>query len=191
MRKIIAFLLSGGLIFSLKSMNSTTLVAGDSSSAASVYPINIRSLDGNSDIHFSDFKGKKILIVNTASECGYTPQYEGLQKLQELYAGKLVIIGCPCNQFGGQEPGDSTAIREFCTKNYKITFTLTEKIEVRGLNQHPLYKFLCNKSENGVLDAEVKWNFNKFLLDENGKLIAYFPSKVAPDDPELNKLINQ
>ncbi|MBS3914881.1 MAG: glutathione peroxidase [Bacteroidetes bacterium] len=194
-RRIFAFILSGGLVLTLKAcisgQNKTAIFPEDSSAASSLYPIRIQTLDGKSTIDFSSFKGKKILIVNTASECGYTPQYEALEVLQNKYKDKLVIIGCPCNQFGGQEPGDTAAIREFCTKNYQITFLLTEKIEVKGKNQHALYAFLTQKAKNGVLDAEVMWNFNKFLLDENGKLLAYFPSKVKPDDPQLTGMIEK
>jgi glutathione peroxidase len=194
MRRIFAFILSGGIFLTVKGCfsgpNKTLISPKDSAGATSVYGIGVKTLDGSKTIDFSAFKGKKILFVNTASECGYTPQYEGLQKLHEKYGDKLVIIGSPSNQFGGQEPGDTSEIREFCTRNYHITFTITEKLDARGANQHPLYAWLTKKSLNGVLDAEVKWNFNKFLVDENGKLLAYFPSKVAPDDPELLKMID-
>lgn len=193
MRRIFAFILSGGIFLTVKGCFSgpakTLISPKDSSSATSVYKVSVKILDGTSVLDLSAFKGKKILFVNTASECGYTPQYEGLQRLQDKFGDKLVIIGSPCNQFGGQEPGDTAEIREFCTKNYHIAFPLTEKLDVRGKDQHPLYAWLTQKSLNGVLDAEVKWNFNKFLVDENGKLLAYFPSKVAPDDPELLKMI--
>jgi len=163
----------------------------DSAVASSVYPIMLHALNGKTTLDLSTFKGKKILIVNTASECGYTPQYEGLEKLFESKKDKLVIIGCPCNQFGGQEPGDSANIQQFCNAKYKITFPISEKLEVKGNNQHPLYQWLTQKSKNGVLDADVKWNFNKFLIDENGRLMAYFPSRVKPDDAELLKLVDQ
>lgn len=150
----------------------------------SFYDLSINSLDGK-PIKFADFKGKKILCVNTASECGYTKQYEGLQKLSELYKGKLVIIGFPCNQFGGQEPGGSEEIGAFCKKNFGVTFPLTEKIDVKGDKQHPVYQWLCQKSNNNVGDYQVKWNFNKFLIDEQGNLQAYFPSSVKPESEEL------
>lgn len=150
----------------------------------SIYEFKVEALDG-STINFADFKGKKILIVNTASECGYTPQYEGLQALYNKYKEKLVIVGFPANNFGGQEPGSNTAIKEFCKKNYGVTFPMAAKISVKGSDIAPIYKWLCNKSENGVLDAEIGWNFNKFLLDENGKLENYFPSKVTPMSEEI------
>ncbi|TAE88293.1 MAG: glutathione peroxidase [Bacteroidetes bacterium] len=156
----------------------------------SFYELSIKTLDGKKSINLSDFKGKKILCVNTASECGYTKQYEGLQKLSEQYKNKLVIIGFPCNQFGGQEPGSKEEISTFCKKNYGVTFLLTEKIDVKGSNQHPIYQWLCQKSNNGVADYEVKWNFNKFLINESGKLVAYYPSSVKPESDELAKAIN-
>lgn len=150
----------------------------------SIYDFKVEALDGGK-IDFSQFKGKKILIVNTASECGYTPQYEGLEALYEKYKDRLVVVGFPANNFGGQEPGSNEAIKEFCKKNYGVSFPLAAKISVKGADIAPIYKWLCNKSENGVLDAEVKWNFNKFLLDENGKIIAKFDSKVTPMSEEL------
>ncbi|MBC7889180.1 MAG: glutathione peroxidase [Ferruginibacter sp.] len=152
--------------------------------ANSIYDFKVEALDGSS-IDFAKFKGKKILIVNTASECGYTPQYEGLEKLYEKYKDRLVIVGFPANNFGGQEPGSNTAIKEFCKKNYGVSFPMAAKISVKGDDAAPIYKWLCNKAENGVLDAEIKWNFNKFLLDEKGKIIAKFESKVTPMSEEL------
>ena len=154
----------------------------------SVHQFKVKSISGT-EIDFASFKGKKVLIVNTASECGYTPQYEGLQKLYEQHKDKLVIVGFPCNQFGGQEPGTETTIKEFCKSRYGVTFPLAAKIDVKGENIAPIYKWLCSKAANGVLDAEIKWNFNKFLLDENGKMLAYFPSKVTPDSEEILKYL--
>ena|SRR5258705_8122902 len=149
-----------------------------------IYDFKVEGLEGGT-IDFSAFKGKKILIVNTASQCGYTPQYEGLEKLYETYKDKLVIVGFPANNFGGQEPGTNTEIKEFCKKNYGVTFPMAAKVSVKGEDMAPIFKWLCNKSENGVLDAEIKWNFGKFLLDENGNLIQYFPSKVTPMSEEI------
>ena len=154
-----------------------------------LYDFKVPSLEG-STIDFSKFKGKKVLIVNTASECGYTPQYADLQKLYEAYKSKLVIVGFPANNFGGQEPGSNTEIKEFCKKNYGVTFSMAEKVSVKGADIHPLFKWLTNKSENGVMDAEIKWNFTKFLLDEKGKLIGVFPSKVNPNSEEITKHLN-
>ena len=152
--------------------------------AKSFYDFKVEGLEGGI-IDFSKYKGKKILIVNTASKCGYTPQYEELQKLYDTYKDKLVIVGFPANNFGGQEPGTNTEIKEFCKKNYGVTFPMAAKISVKGDDIAPIYKYLTNKSENGVLDAEVKWNFGKFLLDEKGVLIQYFPSKVTPMSEEI------
>ncbi len=153
-------------------------------SAQSIHNFTVKSIDGK-DIKMSSFKGKKILIVNTASKCGYTPQYESLEKVYEQYKDKLVIIGFPCNQFGGQEPGSNEEIVEFCKKNYGVTFPLADKVDVKGTNTAAIYQWLTQKSKNGVLDASISWNFNKFLLDENGKMIAYYPSNVKPDSEAI------
>lgn len=155
---------------------------------SSIHQFKIKSIEGKT-IDLASYKGKKILVVNTASECGYTPQYEGLQKLYEQHKDKLVIIGFPCNQFGGQEPKAEADIQTFCKSRYGVTFPLSAKVDVKGNNIAPVYKWLCNKSENGLLDAEIKWNFNKFILDENGKLLAYFPSSVKPDSEEILKFL--
>jgi len=152
--------------------------------AKSIYDFKVPALDGGT-IDFSAFKGKKILIVNTASKCGYTKQYEGLEKLYEQHKDKLVIVGFPANNFGAQEPGTNTEIQEFCKKNYGVSFPMAAKISVKGDDTAPIYKWLCSKAENGVLDAEIKWNFNKFLLDENGNLMYYFPSSVEPLSNDL------
>jgi glutathione peroxidase len=156
--------------------------------SSTIHSFKVQALDG-SEIDFAKFKGKKILVVNTASQCGFTPQYEALQKLYTDYKEKLVIVGFPCNQFGGQEPGTAEEIQSFCKKNYGVTFPLAAKIDVKGDHIAPVYKWLCNKTENGVLDATVTWNFNKFLLDENGKLLAYFPSKIKPADDAITQYL--
>ena len=154
----------------------------------SFYDLTINSIDGK-EMHMSDFKGKYVLCVNVASKCGYTPQYEDLEKLYEQYQGKLVIVGFPCNQFLGQEPGTSEEIVSFCQKNYGVTFPLTEKIDVKGKNQHGVYQWLTQKSLNGVADGNVKWNFHKFLISPEGEWLAEFPSGVKPVDTELTSLI--
>lgn len=154
------------------------------------YKFTIKSVDGE-PIDLAAFKGKKILCVNVASYCGYTPQYEGLQKLYEKYMGKLIIIGFPCNQFAFQEPNSGAQIKQFCTSKYHISFPLTEKIDVKGKHQYPIYQWLTQKSLNDVADHEVKWNFNKFLLDENGKFLSYFSSKVTPSDSALISMIEK
>jgi glutathione peroxidase len=125
--------------------------------------------------------------VNTASKCGYTPQYAELEKLHKAYANKLVIVGFPANNFGGQEPGSNAEINDFCQKNYGVSFTMAEKVSVKGEDIHPLFKWLTSKADNGVMDAEIKWNFTKFLLDEKGTLVAVYPSKVSPMSEEITK----
>ena len=152
--------------------------------AQSIHNFTVKSIDGKT-LNLASFKGKKILIVNTASKCGYTPQYEALEKVYEQYKDKLVIIGFPCNQFGGQEPGSNEEIVAFCKKNYGVSFPLADKIDVKGDNMAPIYQWLTTKSKNGILDASISWNFNKFLIDENGKMIAYFPSNVKPDSETI------
>lgn len=152
------------------------------------YDYTVDGLTGNS-INFADFKGKKVLVVNTASECGYTKQYEDLQKLHETYKDRLVVVGFPANNFGGQEPGSDAEIASFCQKNFGVTFPMASKVSVKGEDTAPLFQFLTQKSLNGVKDSEIKWNFTKFLLDENGKLIDSFPSKVKPTDEEITKYL--
>ncbi len=164
-------------------MLSTTAFAGGKSKS-SIYDFKVPALSGGT-IDFAQFKGKKILIVNTASECGYTPQYEGLEKLYKANKAKLVIVGFPANNFGGQEPGTNSDIATFCKKNYGVSFPMAAKVSVKGPDQATIYKWLTQKALNGVQDAEVKWNFHKFLIDEKGNLIAVFPSSAKPDGPEL------
>ncbi len=143
------------------------------------------------DIHgepfdFATLKGKKVIVVNTASECGYTPQYAQLQELYDTYKEKgLVIIGFPCDQFGGQEPGTEVEIEAFCQKNYKVTFPMMSKVKVKGDGQHAVYRWLTSKSLNGAMDATVKWNFHKFLVDEEGHLVMSLESGVSPMDERV------
>ena len=149
----------------------------------------IAKLNSTDKLCLGDYKGKKILLVNVASECGFTKQYSDLEKLYTEHKDKLVIIGFPCNQFGGQESGTEEEISKFCSSKFSVTFPLTNKIDVKGEQQHPIYKWLTTKTLNGVDDYKVSWNFNKFLLDENGQLIGYFSSKVNPMDSEITKLL--
>ncbi|MBW0161787.1 MAG: glutathione peroxidase [Sediminibacterium sp. Gen4] len=154
----------------------------------SIHSFKVKSIEGGT-IDFAKFKGKKILIVNTASKCGYTPQYEALQKVYDQYKDKLVIVGFPANNFGGQEPGSDGDIQEFCKARFGVKFPLASKVSVKGEDMAPIYQWLTSKAKNGVLDADIKWNFNKFLLDENGKMIAYFPSKVTPNSDDILKYV--
>jgi glutathione peroxidase len=145
---------------------------------SSLYDFKMNALDGQV-IDFSQYKGKTLLIVNTASECGFTPQYADLQKLQEQYGSKVTILGFPANNFGGQEPGTSAQISTFCKKNYGVTFQMFEKISVKGDDQHPLYKWLKEKT-----GEEPSWNFCKYLVKPDGT-VKFFPSKVKPLDKEI------
>ncbi|GGH02741.1 glutathione peroxidase [Polaribacter pacificus] len=151
-----------------------------------LYDIKIKGAD-EKEIDFKQFKGKKILFVNVASECGFTPQYEGLQELYDTYKENLMIVGVPCNQFGGQEPGTLAQIQSFCSTNYGVTFLLTEKVDVKGADQHPLYQWLTNKELNGVKNSSVKWNFQKYLVDEQGQLIDYYFSITKPMSKKITK----
>ncbi len=155
----------------------------------SIYEFKVPGLDGKT-INFKKFKGKKIMIVNTASKCGNTPQYSDLEKLYEQYKDKLVIVGFPANNFGKQEPGSNDEIGEFCKKNYGVTFPMAEKISVKGDNIHPLYKYLTEEAAKMGIEDPVKWNFTKFLLDEHGKLIAVIHNKVNPMSEEVTKYLN-
>jgi glutathione peroxidase len=156
----------------------------------SIYDFKVDGLEGGT-IDFSKFKGKKILIVNTASQCGYTPQYEGLEKIYTRYKDKLVIVGFPSNDFGEQEPGSNKEIASFCQKNYGVSFPMAAKIEVKGSNMAPIYQWLTNKDYNDYESSTVKWNFQKYLIDEHGDLIAIFYSKVTPESPEVTRMIEQ
>lgn len=153
--------------------------------AASFHALTASDIQGR-PFAFSQLKGRKVMVVNTASECGYTPQYKQLQELHEAYGDKgLVIIGFPCNQFGGQEPGGEAQIAAFCQKNYGVTFPMMSKVDVKGSGQHPVYQWLTSKALNGAMDAEVKWNFHKFLVDEEGRLVLSLGSGVSPLDERI------
>ena len=152
----------------------------------SLYDLQLNNLQGKA-IDFTDFKGKHLLFVNVASKCGFTPQYEGLEKLSNTYKKNLVVIGVPCNQFGKQEPGNSDEIQEFCQANYGVSFLITEKIEVKGEDQHPLYEWLTLRSLNGKKSSSVKWNFQKYLVDPEGKLVDYFFSITKPFSSKITK----
>lgn len=150
-----------------------------------LYDFKVDAVDGGK-IDFSKYKGKKVLIVNTASLCGNTPQYEGLEKLYKKYQNKLVIVGFPANNFGSQEPGSNKEIQEFCTKKYAVTFPMAAKISVKGSDIHPLYKWLLEESKAKHFEpAEVTWNFQKYLLDEKGNLVAVFSPKTQPESAEV------
>ena len=151
-----------------------------------IYDIEIKSLQ-NSPILLSDFKGKYIIFVNVASKCGFTPQYKDLEKLHNSYKESLVVIGVPCNQFGKQEPGNNQEIKEFCQLNYGVSFLMTEKINVKQTNQHPLYTWLTSKRLNNKKNSSVEWNFQKYLVSPDGKLIDYYFSITSPLSSEITK----
>ncbi|VDH04464.1 glutathione peroxidase [Bergeyella zoohelcum] len=192
MKKIFLSFLAFGMVSigtaqqSQKKKNST--VTQKQVAPASIHHFKIKALDG-SVIDFSQFKGKKILIVNTASKCGYTPQYEQLEKLYQQYKNQLVIVGFPSDNFGGQELDTDKEIASFCKVNYGVTFPMATKVDVKGNQTIPIFKFLTQKSLNKVKDTEIKWNFTKFLLDEKGKLMDSFPSKVEPLSQEIQKYL--
>jgi glutathione peroxidase len=148
------------------------------------YDFKVKTLEGG-NFDFSTLKGKKVMIVNTASKCGNTPQYKDLEDLYEKYSDNFVIIGFPANNFGSQEPGTAAEIRKFCTEHYGVTFPLMEKISVKGADMAPVYKWLTSKEKNGVMDSEVTWNFQKYLIDENGKLVDVINPKDKPNSDKI------
>ncbi len=159
-------------------------------SASSIYDFKAPGLDGSKNIDFSKFKGKKIMIVNTASYCGNTHQYADLEKLYETHQDKLVVVGFPANNFGAQEPGSNTEIKEFCTKNYGVTFPMAEKVSVKGDDIAPIFQYLVGEAKKLGFEDPIKWNFTKFLVDENGKLITVIHNKVNPMSDEVLKYLN-
>lgn len=164
----------------------------DSSSSSkpskSIYEFKMEALDHH-EVDFAQFKGKKILLVNVASECGFTPQYEKLQKLHELHGDKVVVVGFPANNFGGQEPGSDEDIGTFCKKNYGVTFLMMSKISVKGHDAAPLYNWLSDKTLNGWNDKAPSWNFCKYLISEKGELLHFYGSSVDPLSKEITNAI--
>ena len=155
--------------------------------AGSIYDIAVKDIDGK-DTTLAAYKGKVVLIVNVASKCGFTPQYKNLEAVYQKYKDQgFVVLGFPCNQFGGQEPGTNEEIKQFCTSKYDVTFPLFDKIEVNGANRHPLYEALA--SETSPFPGNIKWNFTKFLIGKDGKIVNRFDSKVKPDAPEATAAI--
>ncbi|MCT4630782.1 glutathione peroxidase [Winogradskyella sp.] len=177
------------LINNLVNKFSTSEIDNTSKSLKSIYDISINNLKGQR-IDLNKFRGKKLLFVNVASKCGFTPQYKDLQKLQETFKDSLVVIGVPCNQFGKQEPGNPSEIEEFCEVNYGVSFLITEKIDVKGVNQHQLYTWLTKKEINGKQSSNVKWNFQKYLISENGEFLDHFYSITKPLSNKITKYLN-
>ena len=176
------------LILTLSFNNGNFETKNIKESPMSIYDISINSIDGNK-LNLEDFKGKYILFVNVASNCGFTRQYKDLQQLFDENSDKLVVVGVPCNQFGAQEPGSEKEISIFCSEKYDVTFPMTEKISVRGTNQHPLYKWLTSKQQNGIKNSSVKWNFQKYLVDKDGNLIDYWYSLTSPMSSKITNYI--
>lgn len=173
-----------GMIILLATTLSTT-----NAQNVSFHSFVVTDIDGN-EFPLSKLKGKKVMVVNTASKCGFTPQYEDLQALYDKYKDKnFVIIGFPANNFMGQEPGTNQEIKEFCTTRFSVSFPMMAKISVKGNDIHPLYQWLTQKSMNGVMDSEIKWNFQKYLIDENGKLVDMIPPKEKPNSEKVIKWI--
>ena len=177
------------ILFSCSSKKTTTTNKSNSSNLPEMKEFSIESINGFRTLKLSEYRGKHLLLVNVASKCGYTPQYEQLQELYDSNKDKLVVIGFPCNQFMGQEPGTDQEIVTFCKTSYGVTFPITEKIEVKGDNQHEIYQWLTSKSLNGLGDFKVSWNFNKFLVSPEGKLLGHFPSSVSPLDESITTLL--
>lgn len=158
----------------------------ETSNPSSIYDIVINGLNGK-PLKLSEYKEKYILIVNVASKCGFTTQYKELQKLYNEHTDKLVVIGVPCNQFGNQEPGTSEDIESFCEINYGVTFPITEKVDVKGSKQHPLYQWLTQKEKNSNKSSSVKWNFQKYIVSPDGELIDYYFSITSPTSSKITK----
>ena len=162
-----------------------------SNNTETFFDLNVNSINGDV-LNLSKLQGKTILLVNVASNCGFTKQYDDLQKLYDDFKDKgLVVVGVPTNQFGGQEPGTAVEIQSFCEKNYGVSFLMTEKVDVKGSNQHPLYKWLTSKEMNGKTNSTVKWNFQKYLINDEGNLVDYYFSMTKPTSEKITKHLNQ
>jgi glutathione peroxidase len=173
----------------------TSIQAGDNPSKGGktplIYDFTLKNIDGK-DAKLDQYRGKALLLVNVASQCGYTPQYEGLQKLYSKYKDKgLVVLGFPANNFGAQEPGSDQEIKTFCSTKYNVTFPMFSKISVKGPDEHPLYKFLTDQETDPKFAGEISWNFNKFLIDKNGNIVARFDSKDTPESDKVVAAIEQ
>lgn len=189
-KKLLALLpslLTFGACFNQTGMNSKPPVA--TPPAKSFYDFKMKPLEGGDPIDFSQYKGKKVILVNVASKCGHTPQYADWEAFHKAQGGKVVVLGFPANNFMGQEPGSNAEIAQFCQRNYGVTFQMFEKISVKGGDQDPLYQWLSKKELNGWNDKEPSWNFCKYVVNENGELTNFFASGVKPDDPEFKKAV--
>lgn len=190
MKRLILFIFAALLLINLQSTAQNKKMETATISKSTIYQFKVKDLYGK-DFDFSSLKGKKILIVNTASECGLTPQYKDLESIYEKYKElNFVIVGFPANNFGAQEPGTNEQIAHFCKENYGVTFPMMGKISVKGNDMHDVYKFLTQKSKNGLQDSEVEWNFQKYLINEKGELVKVLSPRVLPTDDEIIGWIN-
>ncbi|TGE15851.1 glutathione peroxidase [Hymenobacter elongatus] len=161
-----------------------TSTATETAARSTVYDYSVKTIEGQ-EVKLSQFKGKKLLIVNVASECGYTPQYKELEELYKKHGDRVAVLGFPANNFGGQEPGTNEQIATFCEKNYGVTFPMFAKVSVKGDGTDPLYQFLADKARNGAISDAPDWNFCKYLVDEQGHVVGFYKSKVKPMSDEL------
>jgi len=167
-----------------EAVSASMLTLDDMTMPKNFHEFKLKNIDGE-EVDFSQYKGKKVLLVNVASKCGYTSQYAELQELHEKHGDKVVVLGFPANNFGGQEPGSEKEIKTFCSENFGVTFPMFEKLSVKGVDKHPLYRWLSDKDLNGWNDKEPAWNFSKYLVDEEGKLVDFYPSAVSPMDEKI------
>jgi glutathione peroxidase len=187
--RIVKILLLITVFYISNAINAQAVVGEATENMKTIYDFKVNTIEGKT-FDFATLSGKKIMVVNTASKCGFTPQYKQLEELYKQYGGDdFVIIGFPANNFGAQEPGTNAEIVTFCQKNYGVTFPMMEKISVKGADMAPIYQFLTRKSENGVMDSEVKWNFQKYLISRKGKIEKVLESEVLPTDPQIVKWI--
>jgi glutathione peroxidase len=169
-----------------ETVSASILTLDDMIMPKNFHEFKLKNIDGE-EVDFSQYQGKKVLLVNVASKCGYTSQYAELQELHEKHGDKITVLGFPANNFGGQEPGTEEDIKAFCSENFGVTFPMFEKISVKGVDKHPLYRWLSDKDMNGWNDKEPAWNFSKYLVDEEGKLVEFYPSAVSPMDDKILK----
>ncbi|MBK8563859.1 MAG: glutathione peroxidase [Saprospiraceae bacterium] len=190
MKKLLSFLTSVLALVSCTSQNARQRPSdATTASSTSFYSFNLPELESGVPVDFSTFKGKKIVLLNVASKCGYTPQYADWEAFHKQYGDKVVVLGFPANNFMGQEPGSNDEIANFCSKNYGVTFPMFQKISVKGDDMHPLYQWLSQKDKNGWNDQAPSWNFCKYVVDEKGELVSFFPSGVKPGDVEFKKAV--
>lgn len=181
----------GTFIVLLACVDSEKVLSGQNESdmsytmpKTSFYDLEVKDINGNT-VSMSDYKGKKIIVLNVASKCGYTPQYADWESYYESHKENSVVLGFPCNQFSGQEPGTNEEIMSFCTLNYGVTFPMFDKVKVKGKEQSPIYQWLTNPDENGWNSEVPSWNFCKYIIDEEGRLTHFFASKIKPNSPEF------